>query len=314
MEYHDYYKTLGVGKNASRDDIKKAYRKLALKYHPDRNPGSKEAETKFQLINEANEVLSDPEKRKKYDNLGEHWQDYQTEGAYSSGDRFKSGGRSHGQTFQYGNEYDDLFGRGRGGSGFSDFFEAFFGNFDGGSSGSPFNDFEGKDYETKMEISLEEAFKGTSRVIQLENEKIRINVKPGVSNNQVLRAKGKGGKGSSKSKQGHLFVKVNIKNHEIFERKENDLKMEKPVDLFTAILGGELLINTLHGKIKLYIPPGTQSGKILRIKGKGMPVSDSRNNYGDLLVSLKVIIPENLTSGQKELFEQLKKSFDGERS
>jgi curved DNA-binding protein len=310
MEYHDYYKTLGVDKNAAREDIKKAYRKLALKYHPDRNQGNKEAEKKFQHINEANEVLSDPEKRKKYDNLGEHWQDYKTKGAYSSGERSQSGRKSRSQPFQYGNEYDDLFGRNRGRGGFSDFFEAFFGNFDSQSS-DPLKDFRGQDYETKMEISLEEAFNGTSRIIQLENEKIRITVKPGVSDNQILRAKGKGGKGSSKSKHGNLFVKVSIKNHEIYERKENDLIMEKHVDLFTATLGGELLIDTLHGKIKLNILPGTQSGKILRIKGKGMPIPDLKNNYGDLLVHLKVIIPEKLSAGQRDLFEQLKKSFGG---
>ncbi len=315
MEYRDYYKTLGVDKKASQVDIKKAYRKLALKYHPDRNPGKKEAENKFQLINEANEVLSDPEKRKKYDNLGDHWQDYQTEGAYSSQGRSKSRGygKTSGQPFQHGNEYDDLFGRGSGRSEFSDFFEAFFGNFDSRSSGrnNPVDDFEGQDYETTMEISLEEAFRGTSRIIQLENEKIRITVKPGVSHNQLLRIKGKGGKGSSKIKHGNLFVKVVIKTHETFEQKEHDLKMEKILDLFTAVLGGELLIETLHGKIKLHIPQGTQSGKILRIKGKGMPVSDSKDSYGDLLVHLKVIVPENLTPAQRDIFEQLKSSFGG---
>jgi curved DNA-binding protein len=314
MEYKDYYKVLGVDKKASQDEIKKAYRKLAIKYHPDKNPGNKEAENKFKLINEANEVLSDPEKRKKYDELGENWNRFQEGGASSYGHPFGSGGFGNqgGQTFYYEGDINDLFGRGTGNTGFSDFFEAFFGR--GGATGnfqrSGDRSFKGQNFESEMEITLEEANKGTSRIIQLENEKIRITTRPGAYDGQLLRIKGKGGRGSNSSLQGDLMVRIKVRPHPLFERVGNDLKTTQTIDIFTAVLGGETIVNTLDGKIKLKVPPGTQYGKTLRIKGKGMPQYDSRNKFGDLLIELHVAIPQKLTPIQKDLLEQLKKSFN----
>ena len=225
MEYKDYYKTLGVDKKASQDEIKKAFRKLAIKFHPDKNPGNKEAENKFKLINEANEVLSDPKKRKRYDELGANWNHFQPGEAYSSGNRSRSSGfgNRQEQTFHFGGDIDDLFGSSKGRTGFSDFFETFFGNFGGSTSGAFSTEgdefYRGQDYETEMEISLEEAFRGTSRIIQLDNEKIRITTKPGIFDGQLLRVKGKGGSGDKRGTKGDLFVRVRVKHHDFFRTK-----------------------------------------------------------------------------------------------
>lgn len=293
MEYRDYYQILGVDKKASADDIKKAFRKLAVKYHPDKNPGNKEAEEKFKQANEANEVLSDPEKRKKYDTLGENWNKYQDAGA----------GRPGGNN--YGGDFNDIFGA----SGFSDFFDTFFG---GGSTGTRSktrnarqHTVKGQNYETEMSITLEEAAAGTSRLIQLENEKLRITTKPGAYDGQQLRVKGKGGRGSSEAHHGDLYVRIRVQPHPFFERRSDDLYLQQKIDLYTAVLGGEIIISTLTGKIKIKIQPGTQNGKTIRVKGKGMPVYGTAN-FGDLFVVLQTTIPETLTEEQKTLFEQLK--------
>lgn len=312
MEYTDYYQILGIDKKASQEEIKKAYRKLAKKYHPDKNPGNKEAENKFKQINEANEVLGDPEKRKKYDQLGASWDRFGQEGTYTGSNPFGGSGNQSGHTF-FGGDLNDLFGRSSGSSGFSDFFETFFGrgersgHFGQGYSGSRF---KGQDFETEMEISLEEAYHGTSRIFQLENEKIRITTKPGAYDGQVLRIKGKGGKGSSMTNNGDLLVKIKVSAHHLFERKGNDLKIAESINLFDAVLGGHILIRTIDGMIKMNIPVGTQNNKMVRIKGKGMPVYGKPGLFGDLMVQLQVVIPENLTPIQKNLFEQLKKSFN----
>ena len=211
MEYKDYYKILGVDKKASQDVIKKAYRKLAIKYHPDKNAGNKEAEDKFKQINEANEVLGDPEKRKKYDQLGQNWKHFQQGGSGQDWNPFGSGGFNNqsGQNFHFDGNINDIFGGGAGGSGFSDFFESFFGQRGKSNVGSRFNqNKKGQDYETELEISLEEAYNGTNRIIQLENEKIRIKIKPGATDGQLLRVKGKGGKGSSGSLSRNLHVLI----------------------------------------------------------------------------------------------------------
>ena len=306
MEYKDYYKILGVDKKASLDEIKKAYRKLAVRYHPDKNPGNKEAEEKFKQINEANDVLGDPQKRRKYDQLGENWNRFQGTGSYSQGNPF-------GQEFQFDGDINDLFGKAKGSSGFSDFFEAFFGNMGGsdasGFGSSGFSGPKGSDYESVMEISLEEAYHGTSRIIQLENEKIRITSKPGAYDGQQLRIKGKGGKGGTSGKSGDLYVFIRVKPHPEFERRKDDLLTTFKLDLFKAVLGGEIIVNLLDSKVKLKIEPGTQNGKVLRVKGKGMPVNDKNRQYGDLLVKLDIHIPEKLNQKQRELFEQLKNTF-----
>ncbi|HLP51688.1 MAG TPA: J domain-containing protein [Chitinophagales bacterium] len=305
MDYKDYYKVLGVDKKATQEEIKKAYRKLAVQFHPDKNAGNKEVEEKFKLITEANSVLSDPEKRKKYDTLGENWQQFEQAGQ-QGGNPF--GGRAGGGQQYYEGDIGDIFGGGSG-SGFSDFFEQFFG---GGSTGGGAGKrrgaraHRGNDLETEMEISLLEAYEGTSRIIQLENEKLRISTKPGAYTGQLLRIKGKGGKGSSAEHHGDLFVRVKVLPHHLFTRKGDDLYITQQVDLYAAVLGGETIVPTLTGKIKVKIEAGTQNNKIVRIKGKGMPMTDKAGAFGDLYVQLNVLIPDKLTVKQKELFEQLK--------
>ncbi len=291
MEYKDYYKTLGVDKNATQDEIKKAYRKLALKYHPDKNPDNKEAEAKFKEINEANDVVGDPVKRKKYDELGSNWKQYEHMGGQpGGGNPFGGGG----------------FGGGFGGGGdFSDFFEQFFGG-GGARGGGRQRARKGQDLQTEFEISLEEAYHGTSRVIQLEHEKLRVSTKPGAYDEQQLRIKGKGGPGSTPATAGDLFVNVRVRPHHRFTREGDNLKTNHDIDLYTAVLGGDTLVETLTGQVKVQIPAGTQATKTVRIKGKGMPVYGKPEIFGDLYVTLKVLLPTTLTDKQKELFEQLR--------
>lgn len=308
MEFKDYYKILGVDKKASQDDIKKAYRKLAVQYHPDKNLGNKEAEEKFKEIGEAYEVLGNAEKRKKYDELGKNWKNFQSGQAYSGGNPFGNFNFGNGGTYVEMDMEDFMNGNNQ----FSDFFNAFFG---GGkrtrTSGfdSSWTNFQhAADFETTIDITLEEAFRGTSRIIQLENEKIRINIKPGTADGQNLKIIGKGQKASN-GRSGDLFVKIKVLNHPRFKRKENDLYTTQKIDLFTAVLGGEIIIETIDGKVKLPIPPGTQNGKTFRLKNKGMPVYNSRNQFGDLYVKTEIQIPEKLNDKQKKYFEELKTLF-----
>jgi len=312
MEYKDYYKILGVDKHASQADIKKAYRKLAVKYHPDKNPGDKETESRFKEINEAHEVLSKPEKRKKYDELGQNWNRFEQGRAYSGNDPFAGFGPRGGQSFHSGEDFQSAFG-GFGSSGFSDFFEAFFGSrgTPHGSQGQVGNfGFKGQDFRADLQLTLEEAYHGVTKVIQLQDEKIRLTIKPGAYHGQVLRIKGKGGKGSGKNNHGNLMVTVQLMPHQSFERIGNDLKVNHQISLFDAVLGGETEVKTMDGKIKIKIPAGTKNDKTLRVKGKGMPAYGKPNQSGDLLVQLQVQIPENLTAEQKALFEKLRLSFN----
>ncbi len=306
MEYKDYYKVLGVDKKASQEEIKKAYRKLAVKYHPDKNKDNKAAEEKFKQINEANDVLSDPEKRKKYDELGANWKMYEQAGGRPGGRSRTANGRTGPFTFE--GDFNDMFGGG-GGSGFSDFFEQFFG---GGAAGagprSRSNNFKGQDFQTEAEITLEEAYHGTHRLIQLEDEKLRITTKPGAYEDQLLRIKSKGGKGS-RGNHGDLYIRIHVAPHPRYTRKGDDLHTTHTIDLFTAVLGGSTIVDTMSGQVKVKIAPGTQSGKIIRIKGKGMPVYGETNIFGDLYVQLQVHVPETLTDRQRELFEQLKATY-----
>lgn len=313
MEYKDYYRILGVNKKASQEEIKKAYRKLAIKYHPDKNKGDKAAEEKFKELGEAKEVLSDPEKRKLYDELGSNWKQYQHAGYNPGAGR----GRQH-QDNRGGRHYTfegDPMGFFGGGSGFSDFFESFFGSASGRAGGfggsRGFGGFDadipGSDLAGEITISLQDAFSGTERILDTGTEKIKVKIKPGAYNGLKLRVKGKGEKGRS-GKAGNLYITIKVQPNPMYERKGDDLYMQVPIDLFTALLGGKQEIYTLSGKINIRIPEVMQNGKQVRLKGKGMPVY-GKSSYGDLYVKLQVKLPEKLSSEQKKLIEKLKNSF-----
>lgn len=302
MEYKDYYKVLGVEKSASQDDIRKAFRKLAVKFHPDKNPGDKKAEERFKEINEANEVLSDPDKRKKYDQLGANWKQYEQAG-YQPGARGQQG-NPFGQYYE--GDPSEFFG---GNDGFSDFFSQFFGG--GGSrmrSGAGQRARAGHDYQAEADLTLDEAYRGTSRVINLDGHKIRISTKPGAYDGQLLRIKGKGAPGAGGGAAGDLYVRIKILPHPLFQRDGDDLVKTKSIDLYTAVLGGKVDVQTLTGKLKMTVPAGTQPGQTLRLKGHGMPVYGKENQHGDLLVKLNVNIPKNLSAEQRTMFEKLRDS------
>ena len=303
MDYKDYYKILGVDKKATQEEIKKAYRKLALKYHPDKNVGNKAAEEKFKEINEANEVLSDPEKREKYDALGEDWQQYNRSGQ-ARDFNWNQWQQPRGQSYQYGGDSSDMFESGD----FSDFFENIFGRSGGaGARGARTSaPRKGQDYQSNVELSLDEAFHGTSRIIQLNGKKIRFKMNPGIRDGQTLRIKGKGAPGTNGGPAGDLFVNIHLNSHPNYQRTEDNLETSVSIDLFTAVLGGKTEIQTFTGPVNIPIPAGTQNGKTFRIKGKGMPVYGKKDISGDLYVKVNVAIPTHLTKKQKELFEELK--------
>ncbi len=307
MEYKDYYRTLGVDKNATPDEIKKAYRKLAIKYHPDKNKGNKQAEERFKEVGEAYEVLKDPEKRKKYDKLGANWKQYEHAGTggfdYS---QYGGGAPGGGSSFHFEGDLNDIFG-GAGG-GFSDFFNAFFGGR--GSAQSGFSGRQhpqkGQDLRAEMEISLYEAYHGTSRILNVDGNKLRVTIKPGSYNGQELRIKGKGGRGAAGGAAGDIYIKIRIQPDNQYKIDGNDLTLKTNVDLYTAVLGGKTEINTLAGKLNVPIPKGSQNGNKLRLKGKGMPVYGKSGAYGDLYVQLNVAIPKNLSPEEIDLFKKLK--------
>jgi curved DNA-binding protein len=295
MEYKDYYGVLGVNKKATQEEIKKAYRKLAVKFHPDKNPGNTSAEEKFKEVTEAYEVLSDPEKRKKYDALGSNWQQFEQSGN-TGGFDWSEWKQPGGQTYYYSGNEGDMDDEG-----FSDFFQQIFGNRSSRSATGR----KGQDYQAELTLSLEEAYHGASRIIQLDNQKIRISTKRGTYDGQILRIAGKGQQVKQGS-PGDLYVHVHVLSHPVYQRQDNDLVQSLQIDLYTAVLGGKAEIKTFTGPLKITIPPGTPYGKILRIKEKGMPLYGAQNRFGDMLVKVHIEIPDKLTDAEKELFEKLR--------
>jgi curved DNA-binding protein len=301
MNYKDYYKILGVDRKATTSDIKKAYRRLAIKYHPDKNKGDAGAEDKFKEVNEANEVLSDAEKRKKYDMFGEDWQRYKTTGG--NADQFDWGRYSGAQRNQRPHETDN-FGDVFGGQGFSDFFEALFGQAERRSASRTASR-KGHDTEGVIEITLEEAFHGTTRTFEVQGQTLRVLVRPGIEDGTVLRLPGKGATGPRGGAPGDLYVTVRVVIHPRFKRQGLDLYLDIPIDLYTAVLGGKVPVAALKDTVKVDIQPGSQNGKILRLAGLGMPSYQDKNHAGDLYVTLAVEIPKNLSEQELLLFRKL---------
>jgi curved DNA-binding protein len=304
MEYKDYYKILGVDKKASQEDIKKAYRKLAVKFHPDKNPGDKKSEEKFKEINEANDVLSDPEKRKKYDTLGENWQQQyqQAPGGFNNARGGRNGRQGSTHFYSSGDE-----------SGFSDFFESFFGSGAGfGNSAAGFGgarrrgmQVKGEDYQAETTLTLEEAFYGTSRQLNLAGQSLNLKLKPGIAEGQVLRMKGKGEPGINGGPAGDLFITIHVSSHPSFDRKGDDLYFNQPLDIYTAVLGGKLPVQVLDKNVNINIPPGTDSDKTFRLKGMGMPRYDAPGERGDSFVRVIITVPKNLSEQDKEIWGKL---------
>lgn len=310
MEFKDYYKILGVGKNASQDEIKKQYKKLLLKYHPDKNPNDSSAEGKFKEVAEAYEVLSDPEKRGKYDNLGSSWNNFSQSGRsaedFDWSQWFASQQQQRKARSQSSNrEFGDMFGGG--GAGVSDFFEKIFGGGFSGRSSYRQTPKRGKDYHTDIEISLEQAFKGASVMLSIDSQKIDVKIHPGIIDRQTLKISKKGYPGANGGQRGDLIITVHVKDHKRVERKNDDLYVDVPLDLYTAILGGETKISTFSGKLNLKILPGTEQGKVVKLSGQGMPRYNLPTKRGDLYVKFNINIPKDLTDKEKELFAELKK-------
>jgi len=305
MEYKDYYKILGVARNASEREIKKAYRHLARQYHPDKNPGDGAAEERFKEINEAQEVLTDADKRKKYDQLGAQWQQWQRMGGDPS--QFDFGQWFSSQPSRGGGDYasmDDLFGAS---GGFSDFFQSIFGQPQRQWRQGQVPPRRGQDIEQPVDITLEEAFHGTSRVFQVENSRLDVKIPAGVSTGSRVRMAGKGGSGRAGAPAGNLFLRIRVLPHSIFERNGNDLSCEVAVDIYTAVLGGEVSVPSLSGDLKLKIPPETQSGRSFRLRGRGMPMLRDPDRRGDLFAKVRIVLPERLSEQEKELFRELAK-------
>lgn len=313
MAYIDYYKILGVDKNASQDDIKKAFRKLARKYHPDLNPNDPSAKDKFQEINEANEVLSDPEKRKKYDEYGEHWkhadefeaQKKARQHAGGGGGGFSGFGGDDG-SYWYSSDGEGFSGGDAGG--FSDFFESMFGHRGGGGRGNA--GFRGQDFNAELHLSLRDAARTHKQVLNVNGKQVRITIPAGVADGQVIKLKGYGGEGINGGPAGDLYITFKIAEDSVFKRLGDDLYVDVEMDLYTAVLGGEKVIDTLEGKVKLKIKPETQNGTKVRLKGKGFPVYKKEGQFGDLIITYSVKIPTNLTDRQKELFRELQQSMN----
>lgn len=297
MEFIDYYKVLEIEKNASIDDIKKAYRKLARKYHPDLNPNDESAKRKFQQINEANEVLSDPEKRKKYDQYGKDWQHAEEfeKARQQRGQQTQQG--SGGQT-NYGFEQDDDF---------SEYFASMFGGKSGSGSRGKVK-FRGQDFNAELKLNLLDVYKTHQQTLTVNGKNIRLTIPAGVEHGQTIKIAGYGGPGANGGPNGDLYITFSISNNTKFKREGNNLHTSVDVDLYTAVLGGELTVETIDGKVKLTVAPETQNGTKIKLKNKGFPIYKQEGQFGDLYITYNVKIPTNLSEKQKELFKELSKT------
>ena len=305
MEYKDYYKVLGIDKTATAEQVKKAYRKLARQHHPDVNPNDKNAEQKCKEINEANEVLSDPEKRKKYDQFGADWQRYQQQpggagrggqpgGGFDWGQYTQGGGNGSGGGHPFGEDED-----------FSDFFGSLFGNMGGGRAGSGARPSAGPDYQAELELSLEEAYHGGPRTITVNGKNLRLVIQPGVTDGQTIRLRDQGGAGRNGGPKGALLITFRIQADARYARTGDDLTQDVPVSIYKALLGGEQTVETLGGPVKIKLKPETQNGTRLRLRGKGFPVYKQPGQFGDLYLRLNLMLPQQLTKQEKELIQQL---------
>jgi curved DNA-binding protein len=309
MDYKDYYKLLGVSKNADEKEIKRAYRKLAREFHPDVNPGDANAQERFKEINEAYEVLGDSEKRAKYDQFGASWQQYQNMGGAPGGfdwSRWTGGGFPGGTRVEFGGDLGDLFGGGSGG--FSDFFTALFGDAgprSGGFGRRGRGRMRGQDLEQPVEITLDEAFRGTHRLLEKGGRRLDVKIPRGVKTGARIRVAGEGGPGGSGMPTGDLYLKVTVAPHAVFTRDGDNLRRQIDLDLYTAVLGGEVRVGTLDGHVTLKVPPETQSGRTFRLRGMGMPKVKKPDQRGDLYVKVRVQLPQKLNEREKQLFREL---------
>lgn len=294
MAFIDYYKVLEVDKKATETEIKKAYRKMARKYHPDLNPNDKEAEKKFKEINEANEVLSHVENRKKYDEYGENWQ---------HADEFEKSKRQQ-QQYQRSDQQGG-FGGFSGGGDYSDFFESMFGGRSSGGGGRRSAQFKGQDFNAELHLDLKEVYTTHKRTLTINGKNIRLTIPAGVENGQVIKIAGHGADSAGGGPKGDLYITFSIENHTNFKRDKNNLYETVDLDLYKAILGGDITVDTFDGKVKLKVLPGTQSGTKIKLKGKGFPVYKKEGQFGDLYISYQIRIPTNLSEKEKELFTEL---------
>lgn len=298
MAFIDYYKVLGIDKSATEAEVKKAYRKLARKYHPDLNPNDKAAEQKFKEINEANEVLSHPENRKKYDQYGENWQHSEE---FEKQRQQQSRGGSGGPQGGFGG-----FEGFSGGGDYSDFFESMFG---GRASGGrrPTRQSKGGDYNAELNLDLKDVYTTQKRELTINGKKIRLTIPAGVENGQVIKISRMGAEGANGGPKGDIYITFTIQNNTKFKLDKHNLHSTVDLDLYSAILGGEITVDTFDGKVKLKVIPGTQNSTKVKLKGKGFPVYKKEGVFGDLYITYQIVIPTNLTEKEKELFEELAK-------
>ncbi len=296
MTFVDYYKILGIKKNATDKEVKKAYRKLARKYHPDLNPDDKEAEEKFKEINEANEVLSNAENRKKYDKYGKDWK---------HGEEYEKAKQQQQQYQQQQQRYSGA-DSGYSDQDFSDYFSSMFGGRRGASSQGG-RTFRGQDLNAELHLDLKDVYESQKQVLTINDKKIRLTIPAGVENGQVIKIKGRGGKGVNGGPNGDLYIKFSIKNDTKFKREGNNLYASVDLDLYTAVLGGEVTVDTFNGQVKLKVAPGTPNGTKVKLKGKGFPVYKKDNQFGDLIITYQIKIPTALSDEEKALFTELQK-------